>query len=152
MVVPMGSKKEKRRQYTKDYRAEAVRLVDESGKSVRQVTEDLGINASSLYAWVRQARVDRGVGPAGALTTEAIVHAVAMDPLAGAVCTLKEIRDMCTEMLDAQRQWLPQFEGKSIRPTPAISIPKDCMPVDVPLDPALAVVHRFGAWLDRDTD
>jgi len=56
MVVPMGSKKEKRRQYTKEFRAEAVRLVEESGKSTRQIAEDLGINASSLYAWVRQAR------------------------------------------------------------------------------------------------
>ncbi len=72
MVVPMGSKKEKRRRYTKEYRAEAVLLVEESGKSVRQVAEDLGINATSLYAWVRQARVDRGGGPAGALTTEEI--------------------------------------------------------------------------------
>jgi transposase len=45
-------------------------LVEESGKSTRQIAEDLGINASSLYAWVRQARVDRGEGSAGALTTE----------------------------------------------------------------------------------
>ena len=83
---------------------------------------------------------------------EAIVHAVAMDPLTAAVCTLKEIRDMCVEMLDAQRQWLPQFEGKTIRPTPTISIPPDCRPVEVPLDPALAIAKRFGELMERDTE
>jgi len=84
--------------------------------------------------------------------TEAIVHAVAMDPLAGAVCTLKEIRDMCSEMLEAERRWLPQFEGKSIRPTPTIVIPPDCKPVEVPLDPALAIAKRFGTLIEQETE
>ena len=51
---------------------------------------------------------------------------------------------MVSEMLEAQRQWLPQFEGKSVRPTPAIEIPEGLEPVEVPLDPALAIAHRFG--------
>jgi alpha-galactosidase len=34
---------------------------------------------------------------------EHIVHALALDPLTAAVCTLKEIREMATEMLEAQR-------------------------------------------------
>ncbi len=84
--------------------------------------------------------------------TEAVVHAVAMDPLTAAVCTLKEVRDMCSEMLDAQRQWLPQFAGKSIRPTPTIKIPKNCKPVAVPLDPALAINQRFGKLIAQKTD
>ena len=84
--------------------------------------------------------------------TEHVVHAVAMDPLAGAVCTLKEIREMCSEMLEAQRRWLPQFEGKSIRPAPTISIPPGCQPVDVPLDPALAISKRFGTLMEQETD
>lgn len=84
--------------------------------------------------------------------TEAIVHAVAMDPLTSAVCTLKEIRDLCSEMLEAQRPWLPQFAGKTIRPTPTISIPPDCKPVNVPLDPALAIAKRFGELIQRKTD
>jgi len=84
--------------------------------------------------------------------TEAIVHACAMDPLTGAVLTLKEIRDMCSEMLERERKWLPQFKGKKIRPTPTISIPKDCKPVQVPLDPALAINKRFGELIDRKTE
>jgi len=83
--------------------------------------------------------------------TEHVVHAAAMDPLAGAVLTLKEIRDMCSEMLEAQRQWLPQFEGRKIEPKPTISIPEDCRPVEVPLDPALAISKRFGDLIDRKT-
>jgi alpha-galactosidase len=80
---------------------------------------------------------------------ERVVQAAAMDPLTGAVCTLAEVRLMCAEMLEAERRWLPQFEGKSIRPAPVISIPPDCLPVDVPLDPALAIGKRFGTLLDR---
>lgn len=70
--------------------------------------------------------------------------AVAMDPLTSACCTLEEVRRMTAEMFAAQRQWLPQFEGRSPRETPVISVPADCKPVDVPVDPALAIVHRFG--------
>src|ERR1035437_4505428 len=53
---------------------------------------------------------------------ERVMQAVAMDPLAGAVCTLKEIREMCSEMLEAQRKWLPHFEGENIAPKPTIPI------------------------------
>ena len=42
---------------------------------------------------------------------EAVHHAVMLDPLTAAVCTLPEIRSMVDEMLVAQAQWLPQFAG-----------------------------------------
>jgi alpha-galactosidase len=83
---------------------------------------------------------------------EHIVHALALDPLTSAVCTLKQIRDMATEMLEAQRQWLLEFKGKKIRPTPTISIPHDVKPVDVPLDPALAIHKRFGTLINQKTE
>ena len=41
--------------------------------------------------------------------TEAVYHAVMMDPLTAAVCTLPQIRSMVDDMLDAQKGWLPQF-------------------------------------------
>ncbi|NLG49875.1 MAG: alpha-glucosidase/alpha-galactosidase, partial [Chloroflexi bacterium] len=75
---------------------------------------------------------------------EMIVQACAMDPLTSASLTLKEIRDMAIEMLEAEKQWLPQFEGKTIRPTPTIVIPKDVKRANVPVDPALAIMARFG--------
>ncbi|HET9223869.1 MAG TPA: alpha-glucosidase/alpha-galactosidase [Roseiflexaceae bacterium] len=40
---------------------------------------------------------------------EAVHHAVMLDPLTGAVCTLPQIRAMVDELLVAQEQWLPQF-------------------------------------------
>ncbi len=41
--------------------------------------------------------------------TEAVHHAVMLDPLTAAVCTLPQIRSMVNEMLQAQQRWLPQF-------------------------------------------
>jgi alpha-galactosidase len=80
---------------------------------------------------------------------ERVVQAVALDPLTGAVCTLKEVREMCAEMLEAQRRWLPNFAGKQITPKPTIVIPADCQPVEVPLDPALAIGKRFGTLIQQ---
>jgi len=74
---------------------------------------------------------------------EHVVHALALDPLTAAVCTLKEIRDMSIEMLEAEREWLPQFTGKQIQPRRTISIPKGCKEVDIPMDPAQAIMKRF---------
>ncbi|MHB1294629.1 MAG: alpha-galactosidase [Anaerolineae bacterium] len=75
---------------------------------------------------------------------EKIVQACAMDPLSAATLTLKEIRDMAADMLEAEKKWMPQFEGKSIRTLPIISIPKDVKRANVPVDPALAIMARFG--------
>jgi alpha-galactosidase len=75
---------------------------------------------------------------------ERIVYACALDPLTAAVLTLKEIRDMASDLLEAERAWLPQYAGKAIHPTPAISIPKGVKRADVPVDPALAIMARFG--------
>lgn len=76
--------------------------------------------------------------------TEKIVHACALDPLTSAVLTLKEIRDMVSDMLQAEAQWLPQFAGQKVRPAPTISIPAGTKPAPVPVDPALAILARFG--------
>ena len=80
---------------------------------------------------------------------ELVMNAVAMDPLTSSVCTLNEIRRMTTEMLEAEKEWLPQFEGKTLRPTPTISIPDNIKPVEVPLDPALAIANRFGQLAEQ---
>ncbi len=41
---------------------------------------------------------------------DAVYHAVMLDPLTAAVCTLPQIHAMVAEMLAAQKEWLPQFE------------------------------------------
>ena len=58
-----------RRSFSAEQKAEAVRLAKEVG-NLSQVARDLDIGRSSLVAWVRQAAVDAGEGPGGALTTE----------------------------------------------------------------------------------
>jgi len=40
---------------------------------------------------------------------EAVYHAVMLDPLTAAVCTLPQIHTMVDEMLEAQQPWLPEF-------------------------------------------
>ena len=40
---------------------------------------------------------------------DAVYHAVMLDPLTAAVCTLPQIHAMVAEMLAAQKDWLPQF-------------------------------------------
>ena len=72
------------------------------------------------------------------------MQAVALDPLTAAVLTLQEIRDMTAEVLEAEKKWLPQFEGRTLRPVPAIHVPKNVVRREVPLDPALAIANRFG--------
>ncbi len=88
----------------------------------------------------------QGLGTKASLEgdTEALVQAVAMDPLTASKLTLREIREMVSEMLEAQRQWLPQFGGETVHPMPKIEIPENVEPVEVPLDPALAIANRFG--------
>ena len=77
--------------------------------------------------------------------TEAIVHACALDPLtAASKLSLKEIREMAAAMLESQREYLPQFNGKKIRTTPAVNIPANVERAKVPVDPALKINARFG--------
>jgi transposase len=59
----------KRRTFSAEFKAEAVRLVREEGRTVASVAESLGIWHTSLSKWVEQAEVDAGQGSAGALTS-----------------------------------------------------------------------------------
>ncbi|WP_423915666.1 transposase [Candidatus Poriferisodalis sp.] len=56
-VLPAGRS---RRSFSKDFKADAVALVLEEGRSIASVARSLGIGATNLGNWVRQARVDRG--------------------------------------------------------------------------------------------
>jgi alpha-galactosidase len=45
------------------------------------------------------------------LDKEKIYHAVLLDPNTASVCSPKEVREMVDEMFEAEKRWLPQFEG-----------------------------------------
>ena len=59
----------KRRAFTKEFKAETVRLVVEGGRSISEVARDLDLTESALRLWVHQAEVDAGRGKPGELTT-----------------------------------------------------------------------------------
>jgi transposase-like protein len=59
----------KRRNYTPEQRADAVRMVREIG-NLAKVARDLDLTESALRTWVQRAEIDEGRGPEGALTTE----------------------------------------------------------------------------------
>lgn len=58
-----------RRAFTDEFKAEAVRLVLDEGKSVSAVARDLDLTTSALRVWVERARADRTNGKTG-LTSE----------------------------------------------------------------------------------
>jgi transposase len=63
-------KQRQRRKFTDEFKARAVRLVLKESQAVAKVARDLDLAESVLHAWVKQAKVDRGMGPPGALTSE----------------------------------------------------------------------------------
>ena len=69
----MGSSKtgrRTRRQFTEEFRAGAVRLVLDEGKTNAAVARELDLTPSSLTKWVSQARADRSQGKTGLTTAE----------------------------------------------------------------------------------
>lgn len=46
--------------YPPEFRQQAVRLVQSSGRSIERVARELGIAGETLRSWVKQARIDAG--------------------------------------------------------------------------------------------
>ena len=65
----MSKQKRARRVHTREFKAETVKLVREGGRSVGQVAQQFDLSDSLIRIWLRQAEVDEGNGPPGALTT-----------------------------------------------------------------------------------
>ncbi len=63
------AKRRARRSYTDEFKAGAVRLVLEEGKTVAQVARDLDLTETAFRNWVEKARADQGKGKPGALTS-----------------------------------------------------------------------------------
>ena len=62
--------KRKRRKFTREYKAKVVDLILSSGKSIGQVSGELGLTETSVRAWVKQAGIDARRDPHGPLTSE----------------------------------------------------------------------------------
>ena len=72
MSRPMAEapKRRPRRQFDDEFKAQAVRLVLDEGKSVGSVARDLDLTETALRGWVKRARADRTRGKTGLTTTE----------------------------------------------------------------------------------
>jgi putative transposase len=63
-------KRRPRRRFDDDFKAQAVRLVLDEGKSVGSVARDLDLTETALREWVNRARADRTKGKTGLTTAE----------------------------------------------------------------------------------
>ena len=72
MSRPMADtpKRRARRQFTDEFKASAVRLVLDEGKTVSAAARDLDLTETALREWVKRARADRTHGRAGLTTAE----------------------------------------------------------------------------------
>ena len=60
----------KRRAFSPEFKAEAVRLCKVGDRSVAQVAVDLDLTETALREWVKRVDVNAGKGPSGALTSD----------------------------------------------------------------------------------
>jgi len=53
---------ESRKKYDQEFKASAVRIVEESGRPIVQIARDLGVNEGTLGNWVAKARAAEDPG------------------------------------------------------------------------------------------
>lgn len=63
-------KRRQRRSFTDEFKAGAVRLVLDEGKTTAEVARDLDLHGSVVGTWVKHARADRTKGRSGLTTAE----------------------------------------------------------------------------------
>ena len=95
----------------------------------------------------------QGLAKEAALTgdPELAFAACALDPLASAVCTLHEIREMTREMLATLAPFIPQFKRRKLAARKPVRVTAKTQGIEAPLDPALAIGNRFGQLATMET-
>jgi transposase len=69
-MTETSKRRRPRRQFDDDFKAQAVRLVLDEGKSLAATARDLDLTESALRQWVERARADRTQGRTGLTTSE----------------------------------------------------------------------------------
>ena len=70
MVDRKKKQQRARRTFTKEFKAEAVALVESSDKTLTEVARDLDLTRSALHKWVKQAEGEAGKGAGEALSSD----------------------------------------------------------------------------------
>jgi transposase len=79
---------ESRKKYDQEFKASAVRIVEESGRPIAQIARDLGVNEGTLGNWVAKARA---AADPGGLTAD---EREELKALRAEVATLRMERDV----------------------------------------------------------
>jgi transposase len=95
-----------KRQYTKEFKLEAIRLYENGNKSVRQVEQDLGITAGLLNKWRGQQQTG---GP------EAFVGSGHQTDLESEVRRLKRENEVLRQERDILKKALVVFSKDGVR-------------------------------------
>jgi transposase len=69
-VESTKSRRRVRRQFTEEFKAGAVRLVLDEGRTIGAVARELDLTETAFRRWVEQARADRTAGKTGVTTAE----------------------------------------------------------------------------------
>jgi len=69
MRLERAMARRKRRKFTDEFKADAVKLCAAGGRSVTQVAADLDLTETALREWVKRAEADAGKRPLNVLTT-----------------------------------------------------------------------------------
>jgi transposase len=62
----------KQKNFTKEFEKEAVRLAQTSGRTQREIAQDLGVGLSTLVRWIGRSRDQAMDAPTGSAATEDI--------------------------------------------------------------------------------
>jgi len=52
-----------RREFSEEFKARTVELIESSGKSINEVCRELDLTETAVRRWVKQARIDQGEAP-----------------------------------------------------------------------------------------
>jgi transposase len=52
-----------RREFSEEFKARTVELIESSGKSIAEVCRELDLTETAVRRWVKQARIDQGAAP-----------------------------------------------------------------------------------------
>lgn len=102
MAAKQDRAKRARREFTDEFKAGAVRLVLDEGKTIAVVARDLDLTPSALGGWVKRARADRDGGKSG-LTTEERAELASLR---------KQVRELKMER-DLLKKWAAFFAKES---------------------------------------